>query len=50
MLFAATWMNLEMITLTEVSQTKTNTYDITYMYIFFFLLLFFSILFILVSK
>ena len=31
MLFAATWMNLEMITLTEVSQTKTNTYDITYM-------------------
>ena len=31
MLFAATWMNLEIITLTEVSQTKTNMYDITYM-------------------
>ena len=31
MLFEATWMNLEIITLTEVSQTETNMYDITYM-------------------
>ena len=33
MSFAATWMNLEVIILNEVSHTKTNTirYDITYM-------------------
>ena len=30
--FAATWMQLEIITLNEVSQTKTNMYDITYMW------------------
>ena len=29
--FAATWMQLEMIILSEVSQTKTS-YDITYMW------------------
>ena len=27
----ATWMQLEIITLNEVSYTKTNIYDITYM-------------------
>ena len=32
MSFAATWMNLEIITLSKVSQTKTNTVYITYMW------------------
>ena len=31
MLFAATWMNLEVIILSEVSQRKTYICDITYM-------------------
>ena len=32
MLFAATWMDLEIVILSEVNQTKTNlSYDITYM-------------------
>ena len=31
MAFAATWMQPEIIILSEVSQKKTNTYDITYM-------------------
>ena len=30
--FAATWMDLEMIILSEVSQRKTIPYDITYMW------------------
>ena len=30
--FAATWMQLEIITLTEVRNRKTNAYDITYMW------------------
>ena len=30
--FAATWMNLEMIILSEVSQTEKDKYHITYMY------------------
>ena len=30
--FAATWMDLEMIILSEVSQTKTISYDITHMW------------------
>ena len=30
--FAATWMDLEIIILSEVSQTKINIYDITYMW------------------
>ena len=29
--FAAPWMDLEIIILSEVSQTKTHSYDITYM-------------------
>ena len=29
---AATWMQLEIITLSEVSQTKTNIYDVTFMW------------------
>ena len=29
--FAATWMDLEIIILSKVSQTKTNSYDIAYM-------------------
>ena len=29
--FAATWMDLEIIILSEVSQRKTNVIDITYM-------------------
>ena len=33
MLFAATWMNLEMITLTEVSQTKTLQYIWYHLYV-----------------
>ena len=32
MLFAATWMNLEVIILSEVSQRKTNVCAITYMW------------------
>ena len=31
--FAAKWMGLEMIVLSEVGQKKTNSYDITYMWI-----------------
>lgn len=30
--FAATWMNLESIVLSEVSQRKKKSYDITYMW------------------
>ena len=30
--FAATWMDLEIIRLSEVRQRKTNTHDITYMW------------------
>ena len=30
--FAATWMDLEMITLSEVSQKRQILYDITYMW------------------
>ena len=30
--FAAIWMELEIITLSEVSQTKTNIYDVTCMW------------------
>ena len=30
--FAATWMDLEIIILNEVNQTKTNIMDITYMW------------------
>ena len=30
--FAATWMNLEIITLSEVSQAEKDKYDITYMW------------------
>ena len=29
--FVAPWMDLEIIILSEVSQKKTNPYDITYM-------------------
>ena len=29
--FAATWMDLEIITLSEVSQTEKDKYHITYM-------------------
>ena len=32
--FATTWMDLEGIMLSEVSQTETNMYDITYMWNF----------------
>ena len=32
MSFAATWMDLEIIILSEVSQRKTIVYDITYMW------------------
>ena len=32
MSFAATWMDLEIIILSEVSQTKTISYDITYIW------------------
>ena len=32
MLFAATWMDLELITLSEVSQKEKEIYDITYMW------------------
>ena len=31
LLFAATWMDLENIMLSGISQTETNTIDITYM-------------------
>ena len=31
MLFTATWMDLEIIILSEVIQTKTISYDIIYM-------------------
>ena len=30
--FAATWMDLEIITLSEVSQTEKDKYDITYLW------------------
>ena len=30
--FAATWMDLEMIILSEVSQTEKNKYNITYLW------------------
>ena len=30
--FAATWIDLEIIILSEISQTKANTYYITYMW------------------
>ena len=30
--FAATWMDLEMIILSEASQRETNIYDIAYMW------------------
>ena len=30
--FTATWMDLEIITLSEVSQTERQIYDITYMW------------------
>ena len=30
--FAATWMDLEIVTLSEVSQTAKDKYDITYMW------------------
>ena len=30
--FAATWMDLEIIILSEVSQLNINSYDITYMW------------------
>ena len=29
--FAATWMELEILILSEISQKKTNPYDITYL-------------------
>ena len=29
--FAATWMDLDIITLNKINQTKTISYDITYM-------------------
>ena len=32
MSFAATWMGLEIVTLSEVSQTEKDIYDITYMW------------------
>ena len=32
MLFAATWMDLEIVILSEVSQTENDKYDITYMW------------------
>ena len=32
MLFAATWMDLEMIILSEVRQRQTKPYDITYVW------------------
>ena len=30
--FAATWMNLEIVILSEVSQTEKDKYDIVYMW------------------
>ena len=32
MSFAATWMDLEIIILSELSQTEKDIYDITYMW------------------
>ena len=32
MLFSATWMDLEISILSEVSQTKTNIYDFAYIW------------------
>ena len=31
-MFAATWMNLEIIKLSEISQRQRQIYDITYMW------------------